>query len=292
MKRIVSVLLVCLLLCGLAMPVAFAEDAIDVSGAVPLTLGVATKIKEDNFYSYTPASTGWVKFSVKSDNRFSFDVYDGELSHIVHTASFSSPIVKLTAGITYYLTIDYGVPGEVDVYGRNTITPSASAPPVLEADVIKMYTGFPSSTAPFPDSYAGWEFTVNGQDPVDMGFELSGLYIRIEDYTLSGSYQLQFTNYDGEDLGTLTIIFEDFTLPGMLENLLTGLQFNWANEDKTTGEWLKSIGNDILFAFASPVIALMIFFCGPMGWILLPIALQPFVQLPIDIGGFITSLFR
>ena len=295
MKRAISVLLSCLLLCGLAIPAAFAADSpIDVSGAVPLALNVATKLRQGAVYSFTAAETGWVKFAiaVKQHVGVGFNLFDDELNQIVKAAYTPTPTVKLMAGKTYYISPDISDGQQTYV---ETITPSRSGPPVIKPSPMKVSSVFSGSSRyrPFQaDGYVGWTYTVNGQEPSAFKFEYSDDCFMYTLYTENGTYTLQFTNYDGEDLGTLTVIIEDWTPRGWLADILKGVQDQWNNEDKTTQEWLKSIGNDLLLMVSSPVVALMILFMGPMGWVLLPVAFTAFGQLFVDIGGFVTSIFR
>jgi len=290
MKRILSVLLACLLLCGLAMPLASAADPIDVSGAVPLAINTATKVSGGKVFSFMPAETGWFKFAVVSRVSFSFAVYDDELSQIVNAGFVSAPIVKLMAGKTYYFAI--GISDGQQAY-IDTIMPSLSQPPALKSDVMKIRTGSQSPNNPFRQSgYTGWTFTVNGQEPSAFAFSYYGDGFTATREAGVDSYQLQFTNYDGEDLGALTIVFEDWSLRAALRDYLEMMQADWANEDKTTKEWLEIVWRDFVLLVGSPVVALMIIFMGPMGWALLPVAFLPFIQLPMDIVGLFKSIFR
>ncbi|MCL2495137.1 MAG: hypothetical protein FWE98_05715 [Oscillospiraceae bacterium] len=296
MKRIISTLLACLLLCGLVMPVAFAEEPpIDVSGAVPLALGVTTTVIAKGVYSYTPNETGWVRFA--ANESVTLAVFDDELNPLsdgyLTLANSSGLRVKVLARKSLYFAIHYAT-------GQNkTITLSSAEPPVL-VQAVKKWTPVSGNEAPFQPfqggGCVGWTFTVNGEAPSVHGFGYR-YYTNIDGIAYggatAGTYELQFTNYDGEDLGTFTVILEDLTLRGWLEEIFAVIQSNWANEDKTTGEWLKDIGSDIWLIIGAPFVAMAMFTMGPMGWILiLPVVLMPFFRLPIDIIGLITSIFR
>jgi len=295
-KRLLATLLACLLLLSIAAPIASAEEppAIDVSGAVPLTLNADTPASNvTNVFSYTPAETGWVKFTTKNVSGSTLTMLDDEQNQF-YTGSLQSSVVgnimKAHAGKTLYFVLDVYTLEEWS--GTITLTPAER--PVLVQNTLKCWSDQSSGTSHKPfqeDWYVGWSFTVNGQTAPALGF--SYLYSGIRTGNAkAGTYSLQFTNYDGEDLGTLTVTIEDMNLRSWLTDILNGLKEQWANEDKTTKEWLKSISSDFWLMIASPIVALMIFFCGPMGWILIPVAFQPFIQLPIDIIGLFKSIFR
>jgi hypothetical protein len=291
MKRIISALLACLLLCGLAMPAAMALDPpIDVSGAVPLALGAATPVVEDGVYSYMQAETGWVKFTFSTN--ISLTLLDDEQNQL-YAGSLSPPengyCMKVLAGKTYYFVIaNYNNP-----QWSGTLTLTAGQAPALVHNELKQKTG-PVDYRPFQERYLGVTFTVDGEAAPALGFGYRsyGNGISISSSAKAGTYTLQFTNYDGEDLGTLNVILEDWSIFGWLGEYLTKQQADWANEEKTTQEWLSSVGNDMLLVLGSPVITLMIFMMGPMGWVLLPISFSAIAQLFMDTVGLFTSLFR
>jgi len=275
----------------------------NLAGAEPLRLNVPQQVIGSKLecFSYTPEKTGWVNIAVAppAKNQYgSCSVFDEACGRIGdHINSGSNVTVKMTAGKTYYLAV-------ISPPANTAITLSASEPPVLQKDELKFRTTFSGGDTfrPFQQGYFGVPFTVNGEAAPANGFSYSRantVSVYISPNTPAGTYVLRFSDCDGEDLGTLTVILEDFklipegfTLRGWLEDFLTGLQADWANDDKTTGEWLKSVGKDFLLMFASPAIAFAIFCMGPMGWVFLPVAFLPFTQLFFDIGGLISSIFR
>lgn len=138
----------------------------------------------------------------------------------------------------------------------------------------------------------GWTFTVNGQAAPAHGFDYNSADCFTAGDVKEGTYTLRFASYDGKELGTMTVTAEKWGLLASLRDYLQSMQRQWENEDRTTREWLTLVGNDFMLLIGSPVVALMIFFCGPMGWVLIPVAFQPFIQLPMDIVGLFKSIFR
>ena len=296
MKRVTSAVLVCLLLCGLVTTTALADDAIDVSGARPLALGVAATFAAEDVFSYTPPETGWVKFRVDG-NTLGLTLFYAPENEPVRTIfragypnAVDEPSVKIPAGKTLYFHFSSATPG-----WNNTITLTPSQTPVLRQNELKLWTNSSGSNTfePFQQAYIGAKFTVNGDAAPAHGFDYaSSMKISVGSDTAAGTYTLQFMSQDSEDLGTLTVILEDWSLRASLANFLEKMQINWANDDKTTKDWLKSIGNGILLLLASPIVALMMLTMGPVGFVLIPVAFAPLVQLPIDIIGLIKSFFR
>ena len=282
MKRVCAALLVCLLLCGLAAPMASAgEPSIDVSGAAPLALGAPVPIVGNEVFSYTPEESGWVAFAMLDYG--SVAVYDNEQNQL---GSANHATVKALADKALYFVVEAHD-------GSSTFTLTPGQPPALRKNELTL-DRFPGSVfhhEPFQGTYIGFSYTVNGEPAPAYGFDLA---IRIYDRSAipAGTYALQFTNYDGENLGTMTVVLEDWSIFAGLREFLQMMQADWNNEDKTTKEWLKLVGNDLLLLVGSPVVAFCIFCCGPMGWILIPVAFQPFIQLPMDIIGLFKSLFR
>lgn len=266
----------------------------DLASADPLRLNQERKTNGNQLecFSYTPAKTEWVNIAVAPPVNGQYAacyVFDETCSRIGYRLSSGSSVnVKMTAGKTYYLAV-------TSPPAKAAITLSPSEAPVLQQKELKLWTtksgGNPIQ--PFQQEYLGVTFTVNGEAAPAHGFRYTAdqRSVSVAPNTAAGTYTLRFTSHDGEDLGTLTVILEDMTFRSWLSDILTGFQTEWANEDKTTREWLTSIGNDIMLLLGAPVIALMILFCGPMGWLLFPIVFQPFIQLPVDIIGFFSSLF-
>ena len=107
-KRMLSALLVCLLLCGLVMPAAWAEDgepAFSIEDAQPLEINVAMPVSAGDVFSYTPDETGWVKFTLNPERSFSLAIFDDELIQLFSYSAgsympFSGFNVKAIAGKT------------------------------------------------------------------------------------------------------------------------------------------------------------------------------------------------
>lgn len=297
-KKIITGILAFLLLVSFTLPsFADGEAPISVDDAQALTLGDTSKIRSHVIYSFTPNETGWVKFAVASDNSFAFYVYDADLNNIVTASFVKAPIMKLTAGKIVYFYIAYGAPQEsIDPFGRNTITLSQSQAPVIAGrdGVMKIWSGTSSPHSPFQGGgYVGWHYTVNGQDPSEFNFTHYGDSFQRGGGT--GIYTLEFTNYSGEHLGTLTLEVEEMTFGGYLKEIWEDLKYNWSEkEDKTTGKRLSDIGDNLWVLLRSPITVpvtlLMIIFTGPMGWALLPVAFaEPIValfELAKDFAGF------
>jgi len=260
----------------------------DLVSAQPLQLNVQRQINGSKLecFSYTPEKTGWVNIAVAPPTKQQYAlcyIFDEACSRIGGQLSSGSNVsVKMSEGKTYYLAV-------ISPPANTAITLTPSEAPALTKAVLKFWSSAGTSHKPFQGDYMEWSFTVNGQAAPTLGFGYSADGITVNN-PKAGTYLLQFTDYDGEDLGTLTVIVEDMTFSGWLADILEKL--GWNNEDKTTQEWLKSIGDDIWLMIISPVIALMMFMTGPMGWILLPGALLPFIQLPIDIVGLFKSIFN
>ena len=318
MKRAISVLLTCLLLCGLAMPGAMAADEVTAEDLIAewklldheAALEINTPIRvtldpgEVRIYPFEPSETGWVSINMTPHLApgQSCAVLDGDwnlLGSIPYI--WTDAFVKLIGGKTYYF-----VPYEGSRYGvkniDTTLILNLAEKPVLRQDVMKLRIGDERVPKYLWTFAGGWVLgsdhsIVTGGSGVLVLYEGNYVYTYAEE---AGTHTIQFTNYDGEDLGTLTIIIEEYTLRDRLEEWWAQLNENWANEDKSSSDWLKGIGIDLLLILGSPIIVpaglIFIFFMGPIGWLLLPLPLiLPFYALSglaTDIVGLFKSIFN
>ena len=300
-KRALPLLLACLLLCGL-MSMASAEGETPIfstEDAQPLAFNSIAQFGADSVFSFTPDETCWVKLVIEGN--YWLAVYDDTQNKIfdaIFPNPVSAPSVKALAGKTlYFLTED-------DLSGRDcTITLMPGQPPVLKQDVYRimknLLDGNLPAYQPFEgDGYMGYSVTINDQTPSGYGISYSRGMLGFF-YPATGTHVLRFTNYDGEDLGTLTIIVENWNLSGWLNTAWAELQSFLYDTDYTSTDWLRGIGIDLLFVIGAPIVVplgmMLIFMMGPMGWLLeiLPPFLPLFglAKLPIDIIGLILSLF-
>ena len=314
MKKAIAALLACLLLCGLVMPAALAatpvEDLIEEWKLLALEPALALNVQvqatggpdESLVYPFTPAETGWVDIVLQPlPPGQACAVLDGDWNPVgIAPYAFTDVLVKLTGGITYYFVLH----NDGNYSAKNidtTLTIKPAEKPVLRYEVLELTTK--------SDSTAFWAFTTGWVIGVDytilsggtgMGVSYNNNYVYISTGVQAGTHVVQFTDCDGEDLGTLTIIVEEWTFAGWLQEIWGEMQNGWSDGDKTTMEWLSGIGLDLLLVVGSPIIVplgmLFIFFMGPMGWLLLILPpIMPFYglfKLPVDIIGLFKSIFN
>jgi len=214
-----SVALACLLLCSFAMPV-FADDEntpfIAPGDGQPIALGETMNAQSGDLISFFPDEIGWVRFVASEEMSvvvwFVGDPGESNLVYGHGHSNVTSIAMKALEGYPICFQIR-----EFCQTQTGTVTLLPAEPPVLKQTQLKEWPSSPLEYQPFQgDDYWAVFATVNGKPD----YETPGVFYYcsptlIRTYNAQpGAYELWFFNYDGEDLGTLTIMLEEWSDPG------------------------------------------------------------------------------